>query len=254
MMAMTANTGCTKPGSKLAAIPNIVNFELQAATAFVKGAASTISILSSTLGDGTFTVNFDMSGANNLSGQTASLTMSGGNGTFQTPSLPNSGETNITINSITNSAGGNANITANNTYSISDSSGLMTGTYTSGGTTTALRATHVTASITLSQLVITGIIWEPNLININLTDYLYAGAAQTVNFNFDSNIPSSPTNNSTYNGSASYGLAGPGGTISDLSQHGMIKINTISPLLTGTFSYTNQDSSTVSGSFSCPHP
>jgi hypothetical protein len=257
MVAMTANSGCTKSGGSnpiVAAIPDIANFELQAASAFVAGAASTISILAPSLGSGAFTVNFNLTGANTLSNQTATLTMNGSTGTFQTPALSNSGETNISINSITNSAGGSANVTSNNTYSISDSTGLMTGTYTSGSTKTTLRATHVLASITLSQLNIIGVIWEPNLININVTDYLYSNAPATVNFNFNSNIPSSPTNNSTYNGDASYGFAGASGTISDLSAHGFITITTVSPLLTGNFSYTNEDSSTVVCTFSCPNP
>jgi hypothetical protein len=45
-------------------------------------------------------VTYNLSGANTASGQTASLTMSGGSGTFSTPTLASSGSTTITIDSI----------------------------------------------------------------------------------------------------------------------------------------------------------
>lgn len=257
-MGITTNMSCS-PGSSnknnpVSILPDVANFEIKAATTFVKDAASTISILSSSLGDGTFTIHYDLSGANILSGLTATMTMSGGNGTFQTPTLPNYGQTNINITSVSNSSGGSSDITSNNTYAFSDSEGLMTATYTSGGVATSFRATHVIALATGSQLTITGVVWTPKLTTIDLTDYLYASGTQTVNFNSNNLDFMSISNNSTYNGLASYQVSASSGLINDASEHGQIKITAVSPLLTGTFSYTNQDSSTVVGSFSCPHP
>ena len=255
--AITTNTGCTPGGGSTTPIslPNLSNFSV-AASSFVKGAAAIISIASSSLGSGTFTVNYSLSGANNLVNQVATLIMDAGNGTFSTPVLNGVSSTmgtTITINSIQNSAGGSANPTGNNVQTFSDSSGLMTATMTgvSGGPTT-FRGIHVDASLAGSLLSIDGVMWTPWLTTVTLYVDNYMHATGPVQFN--ANDLSTTSITSTFNGSASYGVAGNGLAISDLSQHGIVTINTVSPLITGTFTYTNQDSSVISGSFSCPAP
>ena len=253
----TTNTGCIKSpdgGGTNISLPDLSSFSVAAST-FVQGASAIISIASSSLGSGTFTVNYSLSGANNLVNQVATLIMNGGNGTFSTPALNNvNAGTTITINSISNSAGGSANPTGNNVQTFSDSSGLMTATMTgTGGGPTTFRGTHVTASLAGSLLSIDGVVWTPWLTTITLYIDNYTNTIGTTQFNSNDLSPTSIT--STFNGSASYGVAGNGLAISDLSQHGKITITSTAPLITGTFSYTNSDSSVInSGSFSCPAP
>ena len=243
--------GCVKPSSNPTnniVLPNVTNFSVSA-TNFVQGAAAIISIASSSLGSGTFTVNYSLSGANNLVNQIATLVMNGGVGTFSTPVLngvSSSSGTTVRINSISNTSGGSATPTGGNITTFSDSSGLMTATITgaSGGPTT-FRGVHVDRS-NLGMLSIHGVMWEPWLVTITLYIDNYTGALGTTYFNSH--------DASSFNGSASYGVAGNGVAISNLSEHGSITITSATPLLAGTFTYTNQDSSVVSGSFSCPAP
>ena len=239
---LTVPVACsTSSNSPLAVLPNIANFTIQAVSSFVAGASTVISIASSTLGNGIFTVNYSLSGANNLSNLTATMTVNGSSATFSTPVLPTSGETTITINSISNSSGGSSAFTSQPTYSFSDSIGLMTATVNG----VAYRATHVIASSAGGLITIAGTKWNP-LTGITLHVYNYVNAPITANFNAN--------DASNANGDAAYNLAAPTGGIADLSQHGTIAITQVSPLVVGTFTFTNQDSSVVTGSFSCPHP
>ena len=259
IVMFTAPTGCVKPSGSnnlLSGIPDLSNFLVQASTAFKTGAAAYIKILSTSLGDGTFNVNFTLTGGNTGSG-TGTLTMSGGSGTFSISgsSITSDGPTTVTVTSISNSSGGNATPTGHNTSSMFDSTGLMNATYTpSGGSAQTFSATDVTASWlgAGSILTIHGVVWAPNLTTITVYNDIYAGATGTTYFNSSDLTPGDLY--STFNGSAAYGVSGSSGVISDLSSHGWVTINTVTPLITGSFSYTNQDSSVVAGTFSCPHP
>ena len=220
----------------------------------MKGASAVISLASTTLGDGTFNVSYNISGVNNLINQIATLAMSGGTGTFSTAVLNNSGDNTITINSISNSKG-SSNVTSGNTFKFYDSTGLMTANVsgTSGGPTT-FRATHVDAALTGTMLTINGVMWEPWLTTVDLVVYNYT-SGQTGTIYFNKNDLSSGSTTSTFNGSASYGVAGNGLAISDIGQWGSVTITSTSPLLTGSYQFKNgPDSSMVSsGTFSCPH-
>jgi hypothetical protein len=244
----TTNTGCVKssnPTNPVTALPDVADFLLSAASTFVAGAASTISIHSSSLGAGAFTVHFDLSGANTMSGLTAALNMSGNDGTFQTPTLPNAGNTNINITSITNSSGGSANITTNNTFKFTDSTGLLTCSVNGK----AYRALDVHASLAGSMLTIHSVYWDP-LATVTVHIDYWNHAVGTTYFN-SNDLSFAGNNNSTFNGAGVYN-----GTSILPSQHGMITISSItSSLITGTFSFTAQDSSIISsGNFSCPAP
>jgi hypothetical protein len=247
VLMFTANTGCVKssnPTNPVSALPDLANFLLQGASTFVAGAASTISINSSSLGAGTFTVNYNLSGANIASGLTAAMTMVGSSGTFQTPALANAGNTNITINSISNS-GGSAPVTSNNTFVFTDSTGLLTCNVGSH----AYRAMDVHATLAGSMLTIHSVYWDPLATVTLYVDYWTHTAGTTL---FNSNDLSFAGNNtSTFNGNAVYN-----GTSILPSQHGVITITSTGPtLITGTFSFTAQDSSVISsGNFSCPAP
>ena len=254
IVMFTAPTGCIKSTSSnnaLGSIPDLSNFLVDASNAFKAGAAAYVKILSTSLGNGTFNVNFTLTGANTGSG-TATLTMNGGSGTFSTPVITNAGPTTVTITSISNSSS-SATPTSHNTSSMFDSTGLMNATYTpSGSSAQTLYATDVTASLAGTLLTIHGVIWTPNLTTITVYNDIYAGATGTTYFNSSDLTPGDLY--STFNGSAAYGVSGSSGVISDLSSHGWVTINTVTPLITGSFSYTNQDSSVVAGTFSCPHP
>ena len=68
------------------------------------GDSPTISVVSASLGDGAFTVQYDLSGANSSTGNTATLSMLSGNGTFTVAAPSNTGSTLLTITSISNSS------------------------------------------------------------------------------------------------------------------------------------------------------
>ncbi len=245
----TTNTGCIKsPGGGGVTLPDLSSFSV-AASSFAVGAASTIEIASSSLGSGTFTVNYSLSGANNLVNQAATIIMNAGAGTFQTPALTGVSTTEgttITINSIQNSAGGSANPSGNNVQTFSDSTGLMTATITgASGGPTSFRGIQVSALLAGENLQIDGVIFTPVLtaIDLNVHNYMHANSTTAINI-------SDPGTNA----GAFYNVSGNGIAIADIAQTGTISITGTSPLLTGTFSYTNQDGSVVSGSFSCPAP
>jgi fibronectin-binding autotransporter adhesin len=68
------------------------------------GDSPIISVVSASLGDGAFTVQYDLSGANSSTGNTATLSMLSGNGTFVVAAPSNTGSTLLTITSISNSS------------------------------------------------------------------------------------------------------------------------------------------------------
>ncbi len=88
-------------------VPNISNFTSTTATSPCIGASSTVTISSNTIGTGTYTVTYNLSGANAATGATATLTMGTTTGTFVIPSasLTSSGFTTVTVTGITNSFG-----------------------------------------------------------------------------------------------------------------------------------------------------
>src|SRR6185369_3430953 len=95
-----------------------------AAAANFQGTGSVVTVYSSTLGNGVFTVNYSLSGANIAGPNTATLTMNGGSGTFTTSPLANIGSTTITINSV--SAGCSTTLSSGNTtVAVTNGPGLQ---------------------------------------------------------------------------------------------------------------------------------
>lgn len=80
--------------------------------------AATVTVNSSSLGNGTFTVVYDLSGSNVSTGNTATLVMSGGTGSFSSVVMANAGVTGITITSITNALGCTRTVTSGNNYTL----------------------------------------------------------------------------------------------------------------------------------------
>ncbi len=251
--AICTPTGCVKSniGSTisplntlpLSELPNVTNFLLKESTAFVAGAQALVHVFSTSLGNGTFNVNYNISGNNSLSG-TATMIMNGGTGTFSTAIIPTAGPSTVTVTSISNAAG-SSTPSNNNTSTMFDSTGIMGATYTSGtkDTTWQFNTYQVTTQLAGSLMTVNAVMWTPNLTTISLTDFHYPVTVGVHTFSATSG---------TFG--ASYGVSGSGIAIADLASYGTFTITSISPLLAGSFKYTNQDSSTVVGTFSCPKP
>ena len=118
-ITVTNANGCTSPSNSftldVTAAPNVSNFSVASANSCINSGA-TITINSSTLANGTYTVSYDLSGSNTATGNTASMIFTAGTGTFITSALSNLGLTNITATQVA-SVGCNA-VPAANTASF----------------------------------------------------------------------------------------------------------------------------------------
>lgn len=76
------------------------NFSITYASNVCSGAGSDVTITSSVLIDGIYTIQYNIAGANSISGATSSVTISGGSGTFTTSPLFNAGANTITISGV----------------------------------------------------------------------------------------------------------------------------------------------------------
>ena len=234
----TANISCTFSGGDII-LPDISNLSIKSVSTFVPGDSVTVTLYSSSLLAGSYIVYYSLSGANVIAKDTAIFNLNDSIATFTTPALTNPGNTTLFISEITSSSGGNATVMKNNTITFSDSIGLMTAKINDTG---SYRVTHVTATLAGTLLTIKGINWN-SMATITLNVENYTGSTGTINFNAG--------NTTSDNGNALYSTK----TKTDSSQHGIIIITNTAPLITGTFSYTNKDSSTISsGTFSCPAP
>jgi uncharacterized protein YjdB len=123
------------------AVPDITNFTSPTALDPCLGNGIAVNVNSTTLGTATFTITYNLSGANSSTANTATLTMGATTGTFNIPAslLTNTGSTTVTITAITNSLGCTSYPSSSNTatfnvnplptqYTVSG-----TGSYCSGG-------------------------------------------------------------------------------------------------------------------------
>lgn len=96
--------------------PDVSDFAT-AATSLCAGNNSDITVTSSSLATGTYTVTYDVSGANSATGNTATLTMAGGTGTFSIPAaiLTANGSNTVTITNIQNASSCNSTPSSGNT-------------------------------------------------------------------------------------------------------------------------------------------
>jgi len=216
------NSGC-KPSTSLVPdvdLPDISDFTIEAIAAFTEGASALISIASTTLDPGTYTIYYDLTGANPMTGLSAVLTIVGSHGSFSTPSLAAAGDMSVKIKSISNSAGGSSTI--------------------SGGGAT-YTAKHVRAYKTGAQLNISATIWTP-LTAHNLYINNYYNMPLVANFNKHT-LPTT----------ADVIFQPPGTGI--FGEYGTITVTSSSPIVNGTFSYTGDDSSKITlGTFSVKAP
>lgn len=240
LLFMAFETGCQKTDNGAAnALPDVSNFSISGVSSVIPGAAGKVSITAPSLGAGTYTLLYNMTGANPATGLTATLNMAGATGSFQTPPLSGVGSSTLTITSVTNSAGKTAALSGNNTINIvvQDSTGLMNATVS---TATNFSATDVTSSLAGNLLSVNGTMWSPDLRTIVLYNNHYTHSTGTIHFN--------ASDTTAGNGSAHYGAPG----IAQVASYGTITITATSPLLTGSFSFTNPDSSKITGTFSAP--
>ena len=241
--------GCKKSSSNSASgtnVPDISNFSIQSVSTFVAGAPTLVSVVSKTLADGSYTMHFDMSGANNLVDRDATMVFSAGSGTFLTPMLANAGNTNITINSISSSSGGNNAFGVPVTKQFTDSTGLITCKING----VDYRTTHVFASL-VSGMGILELHCESlaPLTTITIDWIGYSGTTGSRYFNLNDLDMGSLT--SSDNGHAFYDAPG----ITRGSAHGNLTVSTISTgSITGTFQFTCSASDSIritNGAFSC---
>ncbi len=120
-ISYTMATGCTVTYNvTVNAAPNISSFSPPSAGSPCIGGSSLVTVTSLSLGAGTFTVTYDLTGANVSSGNIATLTMGSSTGTFTIPSslLLSSGGTTVTITGITNTLGCTTTLSTSNTSSF----------------------------------------------------------------------------------------------------------------------------------------
>lgn len=119
----TTSSGCTSPRTPVNAIIassttlNSGNFSVIFSSSVCSGSSSFVSLSSSNIVNGTYSVNYTISGANSFSGS-SSLTFLDGYASFYTSSLTNIGSNTLTINSIV-IGGCTVTITSGNTSTIS---------------------------------------------------------------------------------------------------------------------------------------
>jgi uncharacterized protein YjdB len=130
--------------------------------------SSIVTVNSTSLTAGTYTVSYDLGGANIATGLTATLIMGSGTGNFATPVLSTAGTTTVTINSITNLLTCNTPLTSGNVATLtvnplpSPISGTAevckgyTTTLTDAGGGTWTSANPAIASIGFSSGIVTG--------------------------------------------------------------------------------------------------
>lgn len=143
-------SGCTSATVSSAAVtvnslPDISNFSMSA-TGPCQGSGAGVTVSSSSLGNGTYTATYNVSGANTSSNNTISVTLSGGSGTFTVPSsqLGTTGGTTITITAISAGAGCNSTLSTGNTATFTVTA--LPATVTVSGAGTYCGSTTITAA------------------------------------------------------------------------------------------------------------
>jgi hypothetical protein len=107
-------------------LPNLAGQQTSTPVAYCKSKGVPITISGTGLADGSYTVNYTLTGANAQAATDASMTVSGGSkqGTFLSSVLSNLGSTTVTINSVTldgcttNTVSGDSSIKIDSTFKI----------------------------------------------------------------------------------------------------------------------------------------
>ena len=126
------------------ASPDVSNFSIGSVTNPAAGGTSTVTINSTSLGNGTYTVTYNLTGDNTATGSTASVTIAAGTGTFATSALATAGYTIVTITAIRNAAPCSSTISSGNTATIVIPNAASTTITTTGTWTAPVGVTSVT--------------------------------------------------------------------------------------------------------------
>ncbi len=243
-VASLIGAGCSKT-SVGTDQPDISNFAVSSATPLVPGEPVTVHVISTTLNNETYTIEYSLSGSNQAVGLTAPLTMSNKNGDISTIKLTYSGLTSVTLNSIKNSKGKITYFTNNNVanfYSAAhDSTGYMKALINGN---LAFLAYDVNAGLDNRKLTIHGTDWDPQITSIYMTlnEFWYKPGT----FNFW--VADSSTN---VGGVATY--TAPGEESKTVS-HGTVIISDVLPIIKGKYTFTMPDSMQITGNFEAKAP
>ena len=123
--------------------PDISNFSI-GVTNPAAGGTSTVTISSTSLANGTYTVTYNLTGDNTATGSTASVTIVSGTGTFATSALATAGYTTITITAIRTAATCSSTISSGNSDTIVIATAVSTTITTTGTWQAPVGVTSVT--------------------------------------------------------------------------------------------------------------
>jgi hypothetical protein len=140
--------------------PDVSNFSISS-SGTCAGSAANILVNSPSLANGTYNINYDVSGANLSTNQNSSLAINNGNGYFNTIPLLNSGATNLQVNSISSGnclvhAPGNTTLIVNTT-STGDTSAIACDSFSWYGVKyfSSSQPTHVFTNSTGCDSIVT---------------------------------------------------------------------------------------------------
>jgi hypothetical protein len=100
------------------ASPDVSNFSVSATSSVAQNASAVVTLSSTSLASGNYTITYNMSGANTATGLTASVTFASGSATFNTPVLANLGNTTITVASVENADNCSVSVSTGNTATV----------------------------------------------------------------------------------------------------------------------------------------
>ncbi len=134
-----STTGCTEANSFAVVVtesPQVSNFSLSSSNVCA-GFGNTITVSSTTLATGSYTLTYDVSGANSATGLTSTLNFTAGSpgtGTFTTGTLGSTGSTTITVTQLTSGCSSSLSSGNTSTFTVNASPATPTASYTGAGT------------------------------------------------------------------------------------------------------------------------
>jgi hypothetical protein len=134
-----STTGCTEANSFAVVVtesPQVSNFALSS-SAVCAGFGNTITVTSSSLATGTYTVTYNVSGANTANGLTSTLNFTAGSpgtGTFTTGTMGSTGSTTLTVTQLTSGCSSNVSSGNTTTYTVNASPATPTASNSGAGT------------------------------------------------------------------------------------------------------------------------
>jgi hypothetical protein len=222
-------------------LPDVSNFSVVDSGTFIPGGRGTVTVNSTMLADGTYTVYYfifpDGFVKPYRTAAHATLAMRNHTGTFQTEPLDTPNFVILQLDSIINEAGGGASI--NYLVTLTDSVGMMTVKMNGRDT---FRAPNVTAT------------YEGGMVQVSACSPRSGimGTYRYVVLYLEDNLGVHSFNNSTHQGA--YSAFIDSATFPNTFVEEEVTITALTPLLTGSFSATCADSTKMSGTFSCPAP